>query len=258
MASNLGNTKENFRRLAGWAVGAGAQLAFVATVIGLYLFLAGWTAKVHHPWLLWDVGLALQFAVPHSLLRLPRVQKAISQRMGREFYGVIFCWATCLSLSLVIVGWRDSDAVAWTLPSAASAVAQIAFHVSWVALAYSMHLTGIGYQTGLTEWNCWRRRQQLPRRQFVPRGAYAWLRHPIYLSFLGLIWFCPTMTADRLVLAVIWTAYIAVGSYLKDERLAFFMGQEYRDYQARVPGYPGLHWGPLGLRRVETRLKALA
>ena len=27
------------------------------------------------------------------------------------------------------------------------------------------------------------------RREFQPRGAYSFLRHPVYLSFLGLVWF---------------------------------------------------------------------
>jgi hypothetical protein len=49
----------------------------------------------------------------------------------------------------------------------------------------------------------------------------------------------------------VWTAYIAVGSYLKDERLAFFLGRTYREYQERVPGYPLIGFGPLG-RRVPT------
>ena len=48
---------------------------------------------------------------------------------------------------------------------------------------------------------------------FEPRGAYLWMRHPVYLSFLGLIWFTPYMTIDRAVLTALWTVYIfsAVG-----------------------------------------------
>ena len=32
---------------------------------------------------------------------------------------------------------------------------------------------------------------------------------------------------------------------MKDRRLAFYMGQPYRQYQAQVPGYPGIPIGPL-------------
>jgi protein-S-isoprenylcysteine O-methyltransferase Ste14 len=91
-------------------------------------------------------------------------------------------------------------------------------------------------------------RQDPPRLTFAPKGAYKLIRHPIYLSFLGLVWLNPLMTADRMTLAVLWTVHLFVGSYLKDRRLVRYVGEPYRQYQMRVPGYP-LFPGPLGRRR---------
>jgi methanethiol S-methyltransferase len=71
------------------------------------------------------------------------------------------------------------------------------------------------------------------------------MRHPVYLSFLGLVWLRPTMSLDRAVLLVVWTVYIFVGSVLKDRRMEFYLGDRYREYQARVVGYPGMLFGPL-------------
>ena len=59
------------------------------------------------------------------------------------------------------------------------------------------------------------------------------------------MWFVPVVTVDRAVLIVCWTAYIYIGSVLKDRRLAHYLGDDYRAYQARVPGYPGMPLGPL-------------
>jgi protein-S-isoprenylcysteine O-methyltransferase Ste14 len=123
---------------------------------------------------------------------------------------------------------------------------ELAFLVSWGALIYSLWLTGFGYQTGLAPWWAWVRRQEMPRRGFKPRGAYLVLRHPVYLSFLGLIWFNPLMTFDRMLLALAWSAYIFIGSCLKDRRLVYYMGERYRDYQRHVPAYPFIPYGPLG------------
>jgi len=120
-----------------------------------------------------------------------------------------------------------------------------AFVASWVALFYSLSLSGFGYQTGWTQWLHWLRCQRLPRRGLVDRGAFRLLRHPAYLSFLGLIWFTPHMTFDHALLTGIWTGYIFVGSVLKDQRLECFLGDEYRKYASRVPGYPGMPFGPL-------------
>ena len=57
------------------------------------------------------------------------------------------------------------------------------------------------------------------------------------------------MTLDHALLTGIWTIYIFIGSWLKDRRLEFYLGETYREYETRVPGYPFMTWGPLGLRR---------
>ena len=246
-----------WRRPVGFAIGATAQLMFAVTVAWLYLFLTDTAANLAAPaalatMLLGDLGLALLFAVPHSLLRFPQVQSAICRVIGREFFGVFYCIVTCVSLWIVFQGWQGSQIVLWELHGWPRTLVVVAFHLSWLALGYSLLLTGLGYQTGFTEWSHWARRRPLPRRRFAPTGAYRLLRHPVYLSFAGLIWFTPRMTLDHALLTGVWTIYLAIGSYLKDERLAHYMGEEYRRYQEQVPGYPLVPWGPLGRRKLVT------
>ena len=118
-------------------------------------------------------------------------------------------------------------------------------------------LTGYGWQTGWTPFWAWFRGQPPAPRRFAERGAYRWLRHPVYLAFLGQIWLTPTATLDRFVMMVLLTVYVAVGSWLKDRRLLFYLGDAYRSYQARVPGYPVVGFGPLARMsdaRLTTRL----
>ncbi len=113
-------------------------------------------------------------------------------------------------------------------------------------LSLVIRLTGFGWQTGWTPWLAWFRGEPPPRRGFNPTGAFRYFRHPVYLSFLGLLWFSPVMTLDRAILVGTWTVYIFVGSLLKDQRLHFYLGDRYRDYQQQVPGYPLLGFGPWG------------
>lgn len=87
--------------------------------------------------------------------------------------------------------------------------------------------------------------QRPPARPFLPQGVYRFLRHPVYRGFLGLVWLVPVVMLDRAVLIGIWTVSIYVGSVLNDRRLLFYVGDEYRRYQADVPGYPGMPFGPL-------------
>jgi protein-S-isoprenylcysteine O-methyltransferase Ste14 len=244
------------------AFGASAQLLFVVTVCRLFPFLQqgggfrGWLAPATAAgtwwsWLATDALLAVQFAVVHSVLLLPRVRKALGGRIPSAHYGCFFCMATCLSLLVVIEGWQPSQGAAWRLLGPARLVMAFTFLATWVALLYSLSLTGFGFQTGWSPWWAWVRGREQPRRVFDPRGAYRVLRHPVYLSFLGLIWFNSEMTLDRLALGVIWSVYVFIGSDLKDRRLLHYLGATYRGYQERVPGYPFIPWGPLARRRAE-------
>jgi len=241
-----------WRRWPGIAAGLGTQVAFGFTVWYLFWFLRDGVAprgSDRPPLasaLLVDALLSLQFAVVHSLLLWPRTKAVVTRRLPAEFYGSLFCVATCAGLACMFRFWQGSSVVLWHVEGAAASAIRTGFYVSWVALFYSLSLTGLGYQTGWTQWWHWFRRRKLPRRQFVERGAYAWMRHPVYLSFLGLVWFTPHMSIDHAVLTGLWTVYLFLGSYLKDLRLEGFIGDVYRDYCTRVRGYPFIFFGPLG------------
>jgi protein-S-isoprenylcysteine O-methyltransferase Ste14 len=241
-------------RMGGIAFGVATHALFAVTVWQLVQFLAGHGpdvgAKFAHATtsrsIVIDASLATMFAVPHSVLLLPAVRRALTARLiPQAFYGLFYCVVTCVVLLVTIVAWQPSNVVVWEWPAPLSQWVTAAFIGCWGLLLYSLHLTGLGYQTGLTPWWHWVRGLPQERREFRPRGAYGILRHPVYLSFLGLVWLTPVVTLDRAVLILIWTAYIYVGSVLKDRRLAFFIGEPYRTYQARVPGYPGMPAGPL-------------
>ncbi|MFO0909839.1 MAG: NnrU family protein [Isosphaeraceae bacterium] len=236
------------------AFGVFAQLLFALTVCRLFPFLRGeaYFQGLASPapgqaryWFLADGLLALQFAVVHSVLLLPAVRSRLARWVPSALYGCLFCVATCVCLLTAMELWQPSPFALWRLQGAAAKGVDALFLLSWVALLYSLYLTGLGYQTGLTPFLAWARGRSVPKREFAPRGAYRYLRHPVYLSFLGLIWFNPVMTLDRLTLAVAWSAHIFIGSYLKDRRLVHYIGDQYRSYQRRVPGYPFIPYGPL-------------
>lgn len=240
------------QRVFGIIAGIATQALFLATVPVLYCFLRNDFSASTSGSLWVDAALAAHFSVLHSLLLWPPVRGYLGRWIGKSFYGSFYCVVTCASLWLMFATWRGSSVVLFAWPTVLQPTVRVAFWIAWGALFYSLNLTGLGYQTGLTPWWYWLRRQPLPARRFQPKGAYHWLRHPVYLSFLGLVWLTPVVTADRAVLIGIWTVYIFVGSCLKDERMAFYLGEPYREYLTSVPGYPFFPWGPLSLRTPQT------
>lgn len=236
------------RRGLGIAAGVMVHGLFALMTWRLFLFLRDTTAHTPEGSLGIDALLALQFVVPHSWLLHPSTRKKLAGVIPDAFYGLLFTLVTTIGLTLIMVFWRHSPLAIWRLTGLGGGFMSAMFLVSWGFMLYSIGLTGFGWQTGYTPWLHWLRGLPPPKRTFDPRGVYRFLRHPVYLSFLGLVWFTPVMTLDRAILTAIWTAYIFYGSYLKDERLAHYMGERYRRYQAQVVGFPGMFWGPLAKR----------
>lgn len=228
-----------------FVVGAATQGLFLATVVELFLFFRIATLPTTDGSLAVDLLLALQFAVVHSFLLHPWTRARLQHIVPGPVYGCVFALTTCLGVLLTCLAWQPCRPIVWNLKGPAGWTIEAAYIGAWISLIYSISLTGLGYQTGFSTWWPWIRGKPVPRRSFEPRGAYRWMRHPVYLSFMGLIWLTPLMTTDRLLLACVWSVYILIGSSLKDQRLVHFMGDRYRRYQAEVPGYPGIFIGPL-------------
>lgn len=243
-----GSPRARMARAAGLIAGIATHVLFAYTVWQLFWFLKDGRAGSSAGNLWIDLALALSFAVPHSLLLYPPVRSRLTRVIPAAFYGLFYTVVTCGSLLALFALWQGSDTVLWDLRGLPRTLVAVGFYGSWLALFYSLYLTGLGWQTGLTPWLHWVRGERQPRRRFEPCGAYRWIRHPVYLSFMGLVCFTPHTSLDLVELTSVWTVYLFVGSYLKDRRLAYFLGDSYRQYEARVPGFPLMPFGPLARR----------
>ncbi|MGZ6988868.1 MAG: methyltransferase family protein, partial [Thermoanaerobaculia bacterium] len=74
-----------------------------------------------------------------------------------------------------------------------------------------------------------------PSSVFVARGPFRYVRHPLYVFMLLLIWSTPRFSTDQLLFNVLSTAWIIVGTKLEERDLLVDFGQTYRQYQGSVP-----------------------
>jgi methanethiol S-methyltransferase len=80
-----------------------------------------------------------------------------------------------------------------------------------------------------------------PRGGIDSRGILGLIRHPWYTAVVLLIWAGDLDTA-HLVVNVVLTVYIVVGTLLEERKLVHEFGDAYRDYQKRVSMFVPLKW----------------
>ncbi len=77
--------------------------------------------------------------------------------------------------------------------------------------------------------------------RLVTGGFYRWVRHPLYLFGLLILWLTPYMTINMLTVIASLTVYIIIGAALEERRLLAEFGAEYEAYRRRMPMLiPGL------------------
>ena len=75
----------------------------------------------------------------------------------------------------------------------------------------------------------------MPRAaEFVDRGLYGWVRHPIYTAWMVVVWLPPEMNGTRLVFAAVSTFYLALAVPFEEKDLVRAFGADYEAYQKKV------------------------
>lgn len=184
----------------------------------------------------------LIFAAMHSFLAGRDIKQAVQKRWGerayhglyRIVYNVIAVMTLTPALVLLLI---EPGRVLWRLEGAAAVIALAVQFAGLVGLAVSLLQIDLGQFAGTSQLRAYLNGQALPlpTEPLQVKGVYAVVRHPLYLFSLLFIWPAPVMTEMLFVLNVAATLYFIFGSLLEEKRLIRIFGQQYIDYQRRVP-----------------------
>ncbi len=185
--------------------------------------------------LVWDAALSFAFFIQHSgMVRRP-FRARLARSVPTRYQGAVYSIASGVVLTLVVVLWQRSEihllvlrGLPFLILRALSASAVAVFFWSAYALR-GFDLLGLGPIRAHLRGRSYR------PATFVVRGPYRWVRHPLYSCVIVLIWSSPDLTADRLLLNVLWTAWICAGAQWEERDLVAEFGETYREYRQRVP-----------------------
>ena len=186
--------------------------------------------------LLINLALLTLFAVQHSGMARPAFKRWLTRFIPEAAERSTYVLLSTLCLAALMAFWSPLGGVIWQVGSRWAEIALIsAYLASWALLLYATFLINHFDLFGLRQVWFALREKEMPALSFVTPTLYRIVRHPIYVGWLGIVWFTPVMTVTHLVFAVGATLYIVVGIQLEERDLER-AHPEYTQYKRKVPG----------------------
>ena len=183
------------------------------------------------------------FAVQHSVMARPAFKRWWIRLVPKTIERSTYVLLSSLVLALLFWQWRTIPAIIWDVAWTPGRVVLWAlFAAGWVTVLLSTfmisHVDLFGLRQVYLAW----RQKPYTELEFRTSMLYRVVRHPLMLGFIVAFWATPTMTAGHLLFAVATTGYVLIAIQLEEHDLNATLGEQYRDYRARVPMLiPGLH-----------------
>ena len=173
------------------------------------------------------------FGATHSLLAGARGRDWLARWAGagdRLAYNVI----ALVELGVVLgYAWAVLPAIPFALPPALLVARLVAMAAGALVLAGGGRGYDLARFAGLAQLRSGPE-AAAPAEKLVTGGWNAWVRHPLYLGLLLLVWGAAG-DARAAVTAGCVTVYVLIGIRFEERRLLRLHGVEYAAYRARVP-----------------------
>ncbi|HEY6359194.1 MAG TPA: DUF1295 domain-containing protein [Vicinamibacterales bacterium] len=179
-----------------------------------------------------DAALFSTFALHHSIFARTGLKAALARVLPATLERSAYVWIASLLFIGVCAWWRPIAGVAWRLVGVwrvAGFALQLAAAVVTIVAARQLgmlRLAGVRQVLAASDPD--------GAVTLDDAGLYGFVRHPIYLAWLVLVWAAPVMTDTRAAFAALSSAYLVVAVPFEERDLRRLFGSAYTDYSRRV------------------------
>lgn len=184
-----------------------------------------------------NLGILILWSIQHSgMARKSWKQKTkniIPEHLQRSIY-VLISGILCIG---IVFAWQPLPGQVWRASegSALQYFLYAGFFLGIGVLLFSTFLINHFQLFGLQQTFFKMLGKTEKVAQFKDTILYKIVRHPIYLGFMMIIWFVPSMSMTHFALSIGFTAYIYLGIYFEEKDLVAEYGQKYLEYRKRIP-----------------------
>ena len=215
-------------------LGAGSLLVFL-----LFLFAGSLTPLnlgLSETTTLWfDACLCLAFFLQHSSMVRKQVRQRLTRFLPARQHGAFYAIASGAVLLALVVCWQESEHILLAPQRVFRWPFRAVYFLGIAGFVWGIRALGSFDPFGLKPVLDHLHGADSAPAPLIVRGPYRWVRHPLYLAMLLMIWSYPDVTLDRLLFNVLWTGWIIVGAVLEERDLVADHGDAYHDYQQTVP-----------------------
>ena len=179
-----------------------------------------------------DLALFALFAAHHSVFARAGVKGWVNRLVSPAYERSVYVWTSSLLFLVVCALWQPVPGSLWVAPPGVPPLLSAAQVVGVILTVRSAGRIDIMELAGLRQATAPQTPASPP--ELVRSGPYAFVRHPVYLGWLLLVWPVAEMTGTRLVLAAASTVYLALAVRLEERDLGRVFGAEYAAYQRDV------------------------
>ncbi|MBG6145261.1 methanethiol S-methyltransferase [Roseibium album] len=182
-----------------------------------------------------NFGLIFLFGFFHSLMARQWFKNWWTRFVPVEAERSTYVLQAAAFLSLLMGFWKPMPAEIWSVTGWSAVAVYLVFAIGLTILLLSTFLIDHFELFGLRQvWSAGRG-SSMPSPRFRTPLLYKLVRHPMQLGVMLAFFATPHMTVGHLFFAVAMTGYVLIGLYFEERALVREFGDNYRDYQARVP-----------------------